>query len=116
MLVLSSQHAAATSEVERAMLLAAGQAMTTIWTGTAFAVGYVLLGIGLLIAAVVMMRSRLFGRVTAIVGIVLGVMSLIPASAGTIGMVFALGSLLPLELWYILTGVKLVRLGGQLTV
>ena len=80
------------------------------WTGIPFAVGYVLVGISLLITALVMLRGRVFGRFTARVGVVTGVMSLIPASAGTIGVVFALGSLLPLEIWYILVGIRLVKL------
>ena len=85
--------------------------MITIWSGTAFDIGYILVGAALLITGLVMLRSGQFSKVTASIGILLGVMSLVPASAGTIGLVFALGSLLPLEVWYILAGVKLIRLG-----
>ena len=110
MLSLSNRYAAAATEAEKAIFLAAGEGMLATWTGTAYSVGYVLVGISLLITGLVMLKSGRFGRVTAWVGVVMGVLSLVPASAGTVGLVFALGSLLPLEIWYILVGVKLVRL------
>ena len=111
MLSLSNQYAAATTEAQRAMSLAAGQATLAIWQGAAFDVGYVLEGLALLIIAVVMLRSNVFSKVTAYVGILLGVMSLLPPTAGTIGLFFALGSLVPLEIWDILVGRRLFRLG-----
>jgi hypothetical protein len=117
MLSLSDQYAAATTEAQRSMFLAAGQVMLAIWQGTAFDVGYVLEGVALLITAVVMLRSTLFGKVTAYVGIVVGVMSLVPPTAGTIGLIFALGSLVPLEIWCILIARRLFQLGhGDRTV
>lgn len=60
-----------------------------------FDVGYLLEGVALLIIAVVVLRSMLFSKKTAYVGILLGVMSLVPPTAGTIGLLFAPGSLLP---------------------
>ena len=111
MLSLSSQYAAATTDAQRAMFLAAGQATLTMWQGTAFDVGYVLEGAALLIIAVVMLRSTLFSKVIASVGILLGVMSLIPPTAGTIGLFFALGSLVPLTIWDILIARRLFQLG-----
>jgi len=109
MLSLSDQYAAATTDAQRSMFLAAGQAMLAIWQGTAFDVGYVLEGVALLIIAAVMLRSTLFSKKTAYVGILLGVMSLVPPTAGTIGLLFALGSLVPLEMWDILIGRRLYR-------
>jgi hypothetical protein len=111
MLSLSDQYAAGTTEAERSMFLAAGQAMLAIWQGTAFDVGYVLEGVALLVIAVVMLRSTLFSKRTACVGILLGVMSLVPPTAGTIGLLFSLGSLVPLEIWDILIARRLFQLG-----
>jgi fumarate reductase subunit D len=111
MLSLSDQYAAATTDAQRSMYLAAGQAMLAIWQGTAFDVGYILEGVALLIIAVVMLRSTLFGKRTAYVGILLGVMSLVPPTAGTVGLFFALGSLVPLEIWDILIARRLFQLG-----
>ena len=81
------------------------------YTGTAYVVSYVLSGIALLLIAVVMLRSTIFSKGTAIVGLVMGVMMLVPASAGTVGLVFAFGSLVPLVIWLILIARRLFRLG-----
>ncbi len=111
MLSLSGQYATATTEAQRATFLAAGQTMLSIWQGTAFDVGYVLEGVGFLIIGVVMLRSTVFGKKTAYAGILLGVMSLVPPTAGTTGLFFALGSLVPLEIWDILIARRLFQLG-----
>jgi hypothetical protein len=111
MLSLSDQYTAATTDTQRSLLLAAGQVTLTTYQGTAFDVGYVLEGVALLIIAVVMLRSPDFGKVTASVGILLGVMSLVPPTAGTFGLLLALGSLVPLEVWLILIVRRLLQPG-----
>ncbi|MGA2240257.1 MAG: hypothetical protein ABSG74_13705 [Candidatus Bathyarchaeia archaeon] len=111
MLSLSDQYAAATTDAQRSLFLAAGQAMLATYQGTAFDVGYVLEGVALLIVAVVMLRSTFFSKRTAYVGILMGVMSLVPPTAGTIGLLFSLGSLAPLEIWDILIARRLFQLG-----
>ena len=112
MLSLSNQYAAATTDAQRAVLLAAGQMTTAVWQGTAFDVSYVLAAFALLIIGLVQWRSTVFGKVTAGAGIVMGAMSLLPPTAGTIGMVLALGSLVPLEIWAVLVGRRLLQLGA----
>jgi len=112
MLSLSSQYAAATTAVQRAMFEASGQATLAIWQGTAFDVSYVLEGVALLIIAVVMLRSTLFSNATAYVGILMGVVMLVPPTVGTIGLLFSLGSLVPLEIWLILIARRLFQLGS----
>jgi hypothetical protein len=112
MLSLSQQYAAATTVTEKTIALAAGQATLTQWTGTAFDVGYILEGVGLLLIAVVMLRSTIFSKTIAAVSLLVGVMSLVPPSVGTVGIFFALGSLLPLEIWEILIARRLSQLGG----
>jgi hypothetical protein len=115
MLSLSDQYAAATTEAQRSMFLAAGQTMLAIWQGTAFDVAYILEGVALLIMAVVMLRSTLFSKRTAYVGILLGVMSLAPPTAGTIGLLLAPASLAPLEIWDILIARRLFQLGWDIS-
>ncbi len=112
MLTLSDQYAAAATDAERAALVAVGQTMMSLWTGTTFDIGYVLEGVALLIVGVVMLRSGIFGKATAWVGVVLGVLSLLPPTAGTPGMIFALGSLIPLEIWDILVARRLLQFAG----
>src|SRR3954454_24054454 len=79
MLALSNQYAAASTDAERTQLLAAGKAMLAIWQGSAYDVGYVLGGVAILIISVVMLQSAVFSKATAYVGLLVGLMMLIPA-------------------------------------
>ncbi len=113
MLTLSGRFAAAMTEEEKSIILAAGEVMLVNWQGTAFNISYVMAGIGLLITAIVMVRSSVFGKATAYIGLALGIMSLLPPTAGMVGVMFALGSLLPLEVWDILVGRRLLQMAGK---
>lgn len=110
MLALSRQYAAAATEAERAMALAAGQAMLATFTGTAFDAYYVLNAIVLLIIAPVMLRGHVFSRATAYTGLAAGVLMAIPSSAGTIGVVFSIASLVPWTWFSILVARRLLQL------
>lgn len=110
MLRLSDRFAAATTEIQKAIVLAAGEALLVTWGGTAFNVGYICEGIAFLLIGLVMLRSRIFGKVTAWSGVLLGVLSLVPPTVPAVGMFFAFGSLLPLVVWDVLIGVKFFRL------
>lgn len=74
MLYLSGQYAAATTEAQRSMLLAAGEAMRAVFYGTAFNASNVLANINLLIVPLVMLRSSIFGKATAYIGILAGIL------------------------------------------
>jgi hypothetical protein len=110
MLALSQQHAAATTEAQRAVFLAAGQAMLAVYKGTAFDVYYVFNAAALLIIAVVMLRSRAFGRAAAWAGLLAGVLMVVPSTVTTIGTYFALASLVPWMVFSILVARGLFRL------
>lgn len=112
MLLLSDKYAAATSAAERAQLLAAGQSALASWQGTAYDVSYVLGAVPMLILAVVMLRSTIFSRATAYVGIAVGVLMLLPATAGPIGLVVAFVSLVPLVVWLILIALRFFQLAS----
>jgi hypothetical protein len=80
MLSLSEGYAAATTDAQRGMYLAAGQAMLATFEGTAFQVSYVLASVAGIIGAV-MLRSDIFSRVAAfalIVGDVIGMGLYVP--------------------------------------
>lgn len=102
MLSLSRQYAAASSETQRVIALAAGEAMLATYKGTVFDTYYILNGITLLIFAAVMLRSPLFSRVTASIGLAAGVLMSIPSTAGTLGLVFSLLSLIPWAVFCVL--------------
>ncbi|MFC1619715.1 hypothetical protein ACFL45_07195 [Candidatus Neomarinimicrobiota bacterium] len=112
MLSLSSQYAAATTNAQRALFLAAGQGMLASYTGTAYDVYYVLNAAALLLIAMVMLRSRIFSKATAYIGLLAGGLMIIPASAGIIGMAFAFASLLPWAIFSVLIALRLFRLGS----
>jgi hypothetical protein len=111
MLNLSSRHAAATTDAQRAQFLAAGEALLATYTGTAFAVYYVLSGLALLLLAAVMRRSADFGKATAYAGVLSGVLMLVPSTAGTVGLICSLASLVPWAVFSLLAARRLFALG-----
>ena len=110
MLSLSSPYAAATSAAQQAQFEAAGQAIMANFTGTAYVISYMLSAIAVLLISVVMLRSTIFSKGTAVVGLIMGIMGFIPASFGTVGLILAFGSLLPTVIWLFLVGRRLLQL------
>lgn len=80
--------------------LAVGGTFLLGWKGTAFDAYYVLNGLALLLIAVVMFRSTLVSRAHASFGLSSAVLMMVPSTAGTLGLVFSLLSLVP---WYVFT-------------
>jgi hypothetical protein len=122
MLSLSNQHAAATTDVQRSALLAAGQAVLANTTQRAvggFNISLFLVTIAGLITSCVMLQSTVFSRMTAYVGILANVFSLTDyvRQALTQSEVIALLVILPgalfLVIWYILVGQRLYQLGRR---
>ena len=109
--MLQLAHAYATaSGVRRESMVAVGDVMLATWKGTAFDV-YYFLNLGtLLIFAVLMYRSALFSRATAVWGLVAAALMAVPSNFGTAGLVFSLASLLPWAVFAILTGRRLLSL------
>jgi hypothetical protein len=110
MLSLSDQYAAAKTDAERAAFLAAGQAGIASWQGTAFHVGYIVSSVVGLAIPAVMLRSTIFSRATAVLGILANAVGL-GLYLPTIGIFLALGSVVFLELWYILLARRLFQMG-----
>jgi hypothetical protein len=113
MLYLSDQYAAATTDAQRAAFLAAGEALWANYNGTAFGLFFVLSGVAYVIIAAVMLRSGVFSKMTAYVGILMGVMMLVPPlpTVGTIGLVLSYIVIVPSAIWDILIARQLFRLG-----
>jgi hypothetical protein len=118
LLALSDQYAAATTDAQRSMFLAAGQALLTmndfLQGGGGINLSFYLVTLAGLIIAVVMLRSSIFSKVTAYVGILANVFGLgvILTLAFAPPMTFIpLSASAPfLLIWYILIGLKLLRL------
>jgi hypothetical protein len=124
MISLSDRYAAATTDAQKALLLAAGETVLATSNGTGTNLASFFLEGAALIFSIFMLRSGIFGRFTAYMGI-LGhgldlariVINLIlapitgPALLAPIGIILlAIGG--PLQLiWYALTGQRLLQLG-----
>lgn len=112
MLYLSDQYTAATTEAQRAILLTAGEALWANYNGTAFGLFFVLGGIAYMLIAAVMLRSGVFSKTTAAVGMLIGVTMLMPPlpSLGMIGLVLSYIVIVPSAIWNILIAQRLFRL------
>jgi hypothetical protein len=112
MLYLSDQYAAATTDAQRAAFLAAGEALWANYNGTAFGLFFILSGLADLIISAVMLRSRIFSRMTAFTGMLVGAMLLVPPLpvVGTIGLALSYIVILPTLIWDILIARRLFQL------
>lgn len=117
MLPLSDKYAAATSEEARTLLLAAGEAIlaTDMWHSTGAFVGGLLLQTGAVLVSIVMLRTSVFSRTTAYVGILTHGLDLLHVVLGPFvpraGFLFmAMAGPLYL-LWFPLVGRRLLQLG-----
>ncbi|MGD9029364.1 MAG: DUF4386 family protein [Anaerolineae bacterium] len=128
MLSLSDQYAAATSDAQRTGLLAAGQAMLALGRftsrgahpGTGGFVSLFLIAVAGIIVSGVMLRSAVFNRATAYVGILAGALDLAYCAAFTLvptvdsellAVLFIPAAGLFLMIWHIMLGWRLWRLG-----
>ena len=128
MLSLSDQYAVATTEAQKTMLVAAGQAMLALsrfsspgaHPGTGGYVSLLLIAGAGMIISVVMLRSGVFNRATAYVGIVASAFDLayciayafLPAvDSDLLAVCFIPAAGLFLMIWHILIGRRLFQLG-----
>jgi len=103
MLSLSRQFAAATDETEKGALLASAQTCLTTFNGSSFDISYVLGGVAIITMSGAALRNPAIGRPTATVGIVTGVLMLLPPTAGKIGLFVSMVSLIPTLAWLVMT-------------
>jgi hypothetical protein len=118
-LTLSDRFAAAESEAQRTLLLAAGEAILAadLWHGSGALIGGLLLQTAALLASALMLRGALFGKLTAWLGVVTHGLDLLHLLAGlllpTVGaaIMFVAG---PLYLvWFPLVARDLSRLARE---
>lgn len=115
MLSLSGQYASATTDAQRSLLIAAGQAMLAEGQNRA---GLLLIEFACLVISAVMLRGNVFSKGTAYAGILgnalLMVVEIILTSAQRLpdaGMVIAGAGGLSIMIWYLLVARKLLQLG-----
>lgn len=113
MLVLAQHYDASGPTAQNAGIVAAGQAALLGFQGTAFLLHYVMMGVAGMIVSSAMFGSTVFSRTTAIAGVLQGAMMLVPVTFGTVGLIFAVGSLVPFTVWFLLISRTLWRLSSQ---
>lgn len=115
MLSVSQQYYLTDSPEVRKQLETVAISLIERYKGTALDVYYVFNAVTLLLVSVTMFKSPLYGKVTAGWGLASGVFMLIPSTAGIIGMVFSIVSLLPWIVFSALIARKQLTFVRQLT-
>ena len=112
LLSLSQSHAVATTDAQRAVYLAAGEAALSAYYGTVFQVSYVLGYAAYVVLGIAMLRGGGFGRSTAYLGIATGI-----AGFGfylpVIGLALSVFVVLLVGAWNILVARHLLRLAAE---
>ena len=115
MLLLSNGYAAATTDADRSTYLAAGQAMLATYGGTAYHVSLILGSVALIVISAVMLRSRMYGTVAPWAGI-LGNGLALGFYLPVVGLGLLVASVLPLLVWQLLVGRRLLQMGRHASI
>jgi hypothetical protein len=114
MLSLSDKFAAVTTEAQRTQILTIGES-TTLGQPTPQTMGFLFIAVGVLIISVVMLRSRVFGKVTAYVGMLSSLLTIIGfisvAVAPPVAQFLMVTGMAPWAIWWILIARRLLQLG-----
>ena len=115
MLSLSGQFANAATDAQRSALIAAGQAMLAEGQSRP---GLSLIEFACLVISAVMLRGKVFSKATAYAGIlgnglliVVEIILTIKRTLPAAGMAIAIAAGLSIMTWYILVGLRLLKLG-----
>lgn len=115
MLSLSKLYAAAATDVDKSMILAAGRAMLAVYEGVGVNVGLFLVMVGVLMLSGIMLRGSTFSRVTAYMGMLAGAATMlyyiVSAFSSLAIFILEVAGLLTV-IWLILVGRRLYRLGS----
>jgi len=108
MFVLAGQYRAAADDG----IVQAAQTVLANFQGTAFLVHYIVMGVAGMLVSAAMLRGEVFSRTTGVAGLLQGSMMLIPVTFGTIGLIFAVGSLVPFMVWFVLISRQLWKMSA----
>lgn len=122
-LSLSNQYAAATTDAEKAMFLAAGQTMFTLFNENAFLVSYVIVSATWTMISSVMLWSNVFNRITAYAGILAGAAGIVavvlehilPMNTLFVAISLYFAAIVFLFIWVVLAGRRLYQLSTTST-
>jgi hypothetical protein len=112
MTAFSQAYATSTTDAQRAVYVAAGEAALSGYYGTAFQIGHVLGYLAYVLIGTAMLRSAVFGRATADLAIAIGVAGLgfyLP----TVGLLLSVLVVLLIAVWNALVARRLFRLEAE---
>lgn len=109
MLHLSNGYAAATTDAERAVFVAAGEAKLTAFNGTAFHLSYLLGSLGGLLISVIMLHTSVFSKATAYIRIASSICDF-GLYVPVVGLYISIFSVLFLFIWNIILARKFFQL------
>jgi hypothetical protein len=112
MLTLSNQYFQALP-AQQSLYLAAGEALMAGYCGTSFDVYYVLSTICLLLFAFALIKSSRFKKSVGWWGLASGFFMIIPSSAGVLGMIFSLLSLIPWMVFVVLLMINFRKFAAE---
>ncbi len=104
---LNSQYIAATSDVQRAIFLSAGQAVLAMGQGTGATLTFLLAAIAGVLASIVMYKSRIFSKPIAILGVIANILGFPGSALGLV--VWTISGLMTLA-WIVLVGRRLLQI------
>jgi hypothetical protein len=107
---LSGQYVAATTEAAKSQYLAAGEALLASFDGVGWFLNTFLGGLSLLVSSILMLRSNIFSKATAYVGIVSNV-AVCSFFIPVIGIFLLFLSVLGYAIWYFLLAKRFFQLG-----
>jgi hypothetical protein len=108
---LSGQYAAATTEAAKSQYLAAGDALLASFDGVGWFLNTLLGGLSLLVSSILMLRSDVYSKATAYVGIVSNV-AVCCFFVPVVGIFLLFVSVVGYAIWYIMLGRRFLQLGA----
>lgn len=110
---LSNQYSIASGETEKTALIAVGQTMLTIFSGTCFNVSYFLGGLIIILFSIAMLKNNIFTKITAWIGLSMGIFMLVPPTFGKFGLILSFLSVILILPWLVLIAVRFLKLSKQ---
>ncbi|MCF7807796.1 MAG: hypothetical protein K9M49_07135 [Candidatus Marinimicrobia bacterium] len=95
MYTISEKYFKASTEMQRISLIAGGELLLSVYKGSSYFIYYVLSGVSLILLFTSFKRIDFFSKKTVRAGIISGILMLVPATVGIIGMAMSLLSLIP---------------------
>ena len=112
MLLLSDKYFSTTDPTLRLSYIAIAESYLDIWKGTAFNTYYFLSAISLILFSIEMLKSSFYKRSTDIIGLISGILMVVPSGFGMVGLIMSLLSLIP---WIIFSLMVVIRLSQMET-